>query len=124
MEVTEMKIAVPIIAALAFAIPSFAADNNGAAKAASHNATRTAWAPQTLSGTIAMVDPAHRLVVIQTDGGVPYDLDVSRQTKIENGNQRMSLQNLNQDVNQKVSVKLIPERRGDVAAWIRVGGAS
>ena len=71
-----------------------------------------------------MVDPARTLLVVQTASGVPFDLDVSRQTRIENGNQRMSLDGLSHDVNQSVTVKLIPERRGDVAEWIRVGGTA
>lgn len=71
-----------------------------------------------------MVDPARKLLVVQTASGVPFDLDVSRQTRIENGKQRMSLEVLSQDVNQSVRVKLIPEQRGDVAEWIRVGGTT
>jgi hypothetical protein len=120
-----MRIAVPIVAVAAFILPAFAASNNSAAKTTNrHNAIRTTWAPQTVSGTIAMVDPARKLVVVQTASGVPFDLDVSRQTRIENGKQRVSLDGLIQDVNQNVTVKLIPERRGDVAQWIRVGGTT
>lgn len=120
-----MRIAVPIIAVAAFVLPAFAANSNRAVKTGdSHDTARTAWAAQTLSGTIAMVDPARKLVVVETAGGVPYDLDVGRQTRIENGNQRVSLEGLSQDVNQNVTVKLIPERRGDVAAWIRIEGTT
>lgn len=118
-----LRIVLPMAAALALAAPSFAADNNKAANkpAAHHSAAHMAWASQTVSGKLTIVDPAKKLVVIQTAGGVPYDLDVTRQTRIENGNQRVSLGNLNQDVNQNVQVKLVPERRGDVAAWIKLG---
>lgn len=82
---------------------------------------RAEWSAQELTGTITIVDPARKLVVIQTAGGVPYDLDVTRETHIRNGNQHLSLTDLSQDMNRNVSVRLIPERRGDVASWIRIG---
>lgn len=48
-------------------------------------AVRTAWPRETLSGQIAMVDPGHKLVVIQTADGVTYDLDVAARTQIKSG---------------------------------------
>ena len=122
-----MKAILPIVAAAALALPfaapvPAAASNTKPAKTVAHHAaTRSEWAAQDLTGSIAMVDPARKLVVIQTAGGVPFDLDVTRDTRIRNGSQRISLSDLSQDMNQNVSVRLIPERRGDVAAWIRLG---
>ncbi len=122
------KITLPLLAtaALAFVLasPSIAADkpvaktNHTTMKSA---ANRGAWASQTLSGTIMIVDPDKKLVVIQTSDGVPYDLDVSRGTRIKNGDQTISLRDLSQDINKNVSVKLVPERHGDIAASIRIG---
>lgn len=108
----------PILSMLAAALALAAA-----LPAASPNKTtmRSQWAAQDINGTITMVDPAKRLVVVQTASGVPFDLDVTSQTQIRNGDQRLSLTNLNQDMNRNVSVRLIPERRGDVASWIRLG---
>ena len=37
-----------------------------------------------------IVDPDKKLVVIQTSDGVPYDLDVTRGTRIKNGDQTIS----------------------------------
>lgn len=121
------KSVLPALATMALALLlgslSIAADkpaktNRTAVKTA---AMRGAWAPQTLSGTLMIVDPDKRLVVIQTADGVPYDLDITRATRIRSGDQPISLRDLNQDINQNVSVKLVPERRGDIAASIHVG---
>jgi hypothetical protein len=116
-----MRIVLPIAAALAMVASSFAADANSAKATAHRSAHARAWAPQTVSGTLTIVEPAQKRIVVQTASGVPYDMDITRATRIENRGQRVSLQALNQDVNQAVEVKLIPERRGDVAAWIRIG---
>ena len=122
------KIALPALAmaalALVLASPSIAADKPAAKTnhiTMNTAAKRGAWAPQTLSGTLMIVDSDKKLVVIQTADGVPYDLDITRATRIKNGDQTISLRDLNQDLNQSVSVKLVPERRGDIAASIRVG---
>ncbi len=118
-----MKLILPALAAaLALASPIWAATpNKPAAHHVTHEAARTAWSAQDVTGTITIVDPAKRLVVVQTAGGVPFDLDVTRQTQIRNGAQRVSLSNLSQDVNQTVTVRFVPERRGDVASRIRIG---
>jgi hypothetical protein len=121
--VIRMKIAALFITLLV-AVPSFAAANRPAKVVARHDAARTSWAPQTLTGKIEMVDPSQRLVVVQTAGGVPFDLDIGRQTRIENGKGRVSFHDLDRDVNESVTVNFIPERIGDVATQIRLGGAS
>ncbi|HTW95158.1 MAG TPA: hypothetical protein VMB03_13685 [Bryobacteraceae bacterium] len=84
-------------------------------------APRTAWPAETLSGTISMIDPALNTVVVQTSGGVPFDMVVTRNTRIESGNQTLTLQDLQQDTNRTVSVRFVPERRGDVARTIQLG---
>ena len=115
-----MKFILPALAAaLALAGPIWAASPNK--PTVRHQAARAAWAAQNLTGTIAIVDPAKRLLVVQTAGGIPYDLDVTRQTQIRSGAQRLSLDNLKQDVNQTVTVRFVPQRRGDVASRIRLG---
>jgi hypothetical protein len=121
------KITLPALAAAALALmlasPGIAADkpvktNHTPMKTA---VTRGAWTSQTLSGTLTIVDPVKKLVVIQTTDGVPYDLYLTQATRIRSGNQSISLRDLNQDINQNVSVKLVPERHGDIATSIRVG---
>ena len=80
------------------------------------------WAPETLSGTIMMVDPAQHLLVIKTPDGVPYDMVVTPRTMIESGSQSVKLRDLSSDVNQNVSVRFRPEGRGDIARSIQLNG--
>ena len=69
-----------------------------------------------------MVKPDQQLMVVQAAGGVPFDVVVMPETRIEAGSQTIRLKDLVQDQNRQVSVKFVPERRGDVAEWIRVSG--
>lgn len=80
------------------------------------------WPPEFLSGKIANVDPARNLVVVQTPEGIPFDMYVTTKTLIQSGDRSIALKDLTQDMNQPVSVKFIPERRGDVAQSIRLNG--
>jgi hypothetical protein len=121
------RITLPALATTALALvlgsPSIAADKSAKTNhtAVKNAVMRGAWTPQTLSGTLMSVDPDKRLVVVQTSDGVPYDLDITHATRIKSGSQAISLHDLNQDINQNVSVKLVPERRGDIATSIHVG---
>jgi hypothetical protein len=72
--------------------------------------TPRAWPSETLSGKITVVDPVQKVVVVQTPDGVPYDIDITANT------------DLARDINKQVSVEFVPERRGDVARSIRIGG--
>ncbi len=69
-----------------------------------------------------MVDPAHKMVVVQSSDGVPYDLDVTAHTRIRSGDRSIDWSGLSGNVNKSVSVKFVPERKGDVATSIRIGG--
>ena len=102
-------------------MPVCAADHSTAKSNGKATMERSAWAPEDLSGTISMVDPAKDIVVVQTTGGVPFDMVVNRNTRIEAGNRRMTLQDLQQDTNQGVSVRFVPERSGDIARTIQLG---
>lgn len=85
-------------------------------------ATREAWPKETLSGTISMVSPDQKVVVIQTSSGVPFDLVVTPGTRIKSNGQPVSLNALKQDTDKNVSVTFTPERRGDVARSIQITG--
>ena len=98
--------------ALLLGIPLIAAEKTAA--------VRSVWPAETLSGQITMVDPAIKTVVIQTAGGVPFDMVVTRNTRIESGNRAITFQDLQQDMNKAVSVRFVPERRGDVARTIEL----
>jgi hypothetical protein len=121
------KITLPALAAAALAL-MLVSSGIAADKPVKTNRTplktavmRGAWTSQTLSGTLTIVDPVKKLVVIQATDGVPYDLYITHATRIRSGNQSISLRDLNRDINRNVSVKLVPERHGDIATSIRVG---
>jgi hypothetical protein len=125
MRVTRSLVAAA--SALLLAIPLAAADTSPAKTTKKTVTVKTAtvrsvWPPETLSGKISMVDPGQNLVVVETSGGVPFDMVVTRNTRMMSGNRAVSLQNLKQDTNQTVTVKFIPKGRGDVAETIRIGG--
>jgi hypothetical protein len=90
-------------------------------KTAAKVATRH-WRPETLSGKIAMVDPAKKTVVVEGADGVPFDMIVTRATRIESGSQTLKLSDLASKSNQNASVHFVPERRGDVAQSIQITG--
>jgi len=113
---TKLSFLAGMASSLLLAIPLAAA--NGPA----NSATRNAWPAETLSGKITMVDPAQNLVVVQTPDGVPFDMVLTPRTLIDSGNQRVTMKDLSGDINQNVSVRFVPERRGDVARSIEIGG--
>lgn len=118
------KFAVAVAAgALLFVIPLAAAVNTAAHRstAIQSKTMRAAWPPETLSGTITMVDPGQRLIVV-TENGVPFDMVITPRTHIRSGNRMLSLKDLKQFQNDNVSLKFVPERRGDVAESIHVNG--
>ena len=69
-----------------------------------------------------MVDPAQHIVVIKDESGIPFDMVVTPATRIRFENQKLKLGDLISDVNKKVTLKFVPERRGDVARSIQVNG--
>lgn len=111
--------------ALLLAMPLTAA-NVPAAKANKNKpaitAIRSAWSPEILSGKITMVDPNQKLMVMQTPDGVAFDMVVTPHTRMRLGDHATTLKDLTQDVNKPISVRFIPERRGDVAESIQIGG--
>ena len=110
-------LAIPLTAANAPA-----ADANNRKNMTAATATRSAWPPDTLSGKISMVDPDRKLVVVETPDGIPFDLVLTTRTRIKSGDRAITLKDLTGDTNKTVSVKFIPERRGDVARSIEIGG--
>ncbi|HUO33269.1 MAG TPA: hypothetical protein VMU80_28910 [Bryobacteraceae bacterium] len=116
------KISAAFIAAscaLLLGAPAFGASNS--TKPAKTEA-RTAWPAETLSGKIVMVKPAMDLAVVKGPDGVPFDMIVTRSTRIQANGQSLSISALSADINKNVSVKFVPEGRGDVARSIRVNG--
>jgi hypothetical protein len=111
--------------ALGLAIPLAAANGTAANKSKAttvSKAGKRAWPPETLSAKIAAVHPDENLVVVETPDEVTYDLVVTAKTRIKSGEQTIALKDLSQDKNMTVSVNFVPERGGDVAKSIQVGG--
>ncbi|HXG32464.1 MAG TPA: hypothetical protein VNJ11_03810 [Bryobacteraceae bacterium] len=77
---------------------------------------------ETVSGTISMVFPDKKLLVVTTAKGVPLNFVVGPATRIRSGEQRLKLNDLTGRVNQKVSVTFIPTRRGNLARTVEVSG--
>src|SRR5579859_1745482 len=91
------------------------------ALAARTQTLRNQWQPQTLSGKIAMVDSGKKLVVIKDSSGTPFDFMVTPSTRIKQGTERLKLSDLASKANDKVSVRYVPERKGDIAKLIEIG---
>ena len=81
---------------------------------------RNRWPTEEITGKIGMVDPAKDLVVVRDSTGVPFDLIVNNSTRIEAGTTRLTLSDLASRKDVTASVRLIPERRGDVAESIQL----
>lgn len=112
------------LCALAPAVAAAAASKSAAAPAhstAKAEPARWASAPETISGRIMMVEPDQKIVVVTGAGGVTFDMVVTRKTRIRSGNETLNFNDLKQFENKNVSVKFLPERRGDIAESIRIG---
>lgn len=83
-----------------------------------HPVTAKRWPAQDLKGTISMVDPKMNLVVVRDSSGVPFDIKVEHSTRIDAGAKREDLSKL--APNQSVSVRFVPEGRGDIARTIQI----
>ena len=81
-------LAIPLAAANP---PAAKTNQNMSGKKTARAAMRNAWAPETLEGKIAMVDPARKLVVVETPNGVPFDMVVTAKTRIDLGNRAVTL---------------------------------
>jgi hypothetical protein len=123
----ELSILATATCTLLLAFPLAGANGSAAKTNTNKHMTKTAgmrsaWAPETLSGNITMVDPAQNLMVVETPNGVPFDMVVTSKTRIQFGAQALTLKDLTRDSNKTVSVRFIPERRGDVAKSIQISG--
>jgi hypothetical protein len=85
-------------------------------------AMKTVWRAEILTGKIVRVEPRERILVVHDSNGIPFDLQVTRQTRIVTGNRVLTFKDLEQDQQRSVSIKYVPERRGDVARVVRIGG--
>jgi len=121
------KLSISIVAAMScamlLAIPLAAADKAMPASARANHAAavRSAWPPETLTGRITMVLPGQRLLVVVDKDGIPFDMLITRKTRIISGDRPLTLNGLASDEGQAVTIRFVPERRGDVAESIHIG---
>ena len=101
----------------------YAAPATTAAKPSPAMARQTAlqsWPAESLSGKVTMVEPQKDLLVVRDSTGTPFDLVITHATRITSGGQRENLSEV--PANQPVSIRFIPEARGDIAERIVIGG--
>jgi hypothetical protein len=101
-------------AALALVIPAMAADKPAA--------LRNAWPAETLSGKVDLVEPGQRVLVVEGPDKVPYDIVVTPRTRIKADGRTVALKDLTQYQNKDVTVRFVPEGRGDIARRIDITG--
>jgi len=73
-----------------------------------------------MTGTIMTVDPNLKLVVVLGAGRVPFDMRVTRSTRILSGDRTLKLPDLSADKNHSVSVTFVPTGSGDIARAIHI----
>jgi hypothetical protein len=75
---------------------------------------------ETLSGSIMMVDAEKKILIVKSDAGAPYNFVITPATRITAEKQRLKLADLSSRVNQRVSVRFVPTRRGNIARSVEV----
>jgi len=78
--------------------------------------------PETLSGTISMVEPGTRTVFVTGSDNVSYKFLVTNRTKIEVGGTASSIGALAGQTGQQVTVTFVARPNGDMAHSISVSG--
>lgn len=77
----------------------------------------------TLTGTLMMVDAQKRLVIVTDSYGVPFDLKVTRGTRIRVEGKRARLDDLSSETNKQVTVSFVEMgHAGNIARTIEIGG--
>lgn len=104
------------LGALTFAVLTASAGTT-ASKAPAH---RMQWRAENLSGQIDIVDPAHNLVIMKDSNGTTFDFVVNRGTRIVQNGTKLTLADLASKTNDPITVHFIPERKGDIAATIKL----
>lgn len=110
--------------AFLLAVPVMAANKPAVAthKTSAKHTARSTWPAESLSGRIVMVNPTLNLAVVKGPDGTPFDIIVTPSTRIASGGQTLKLSDLSSDTNKNVSVKFVPERKGNVARSIQLNG--
>jgi len=104
--------------------PKATTANTEVAKSAPKNVVYTLGKPETLSGTILIVNGQKDLLVLEGANGIPYDFRVPNKAKIDVANSPETLSDLSSDVNQAASVTFVPMSNGNIAKVVNLPQAS
>jgi ABC-type amino acid transport substrate-binding protein len=77
--------------------------------------------PETIKGTLSLVQARQRLIVVTQPNGVPFDFHAAH-AKIEANGSAAKLTTLTNDIGKAVSVQFLPYPSGDVAQRIALEG--
>jgi len=83
-------------------------------------AAQNSWPAESLSGKLELVEPGQRVVVVESADKVPYDIVVTPRTRIKAGDRVVGLKDLAQYQNKDVTVRFVPEGRGDMGRAINI----
>ena len=115
-----MKFPVSAVAfALILAPLALAASTKAPEKKTAKTDVISRWPAENVAGSIDMVDPSHRLLIVKGDSTI-FDFVVTTHTRIMEGNKRVTLAGLSDKDEEQVKVHFLPERKGDVAASIEL----
>lgn len=78
--------------------------------------------PETLNGTIAMVDPGAKAVFVMGSGEVSYKFLVTPKTKIQINGTSSSFDNLAGQTNKEVTITFVARPNGNMAQNINISG--
>lgn len=78
--------------------------------------------PETLNGTISMVEPGGKTLFVMGSGEVSYKFVVNEKTRIEVDGAKTSIENLGNQANKQVTVTFVARPSGNVAQSISVSG--
>ncbi|HTW56880.1 MAG TPA: hypothetical protein VMD99_01990 [Terriglobales bacterium] len=88
------------------------------AKSTAH--THALASAEDLSGTITAIGRSGKEVTLIGSNGIPYDFDLTRQTRLELSNQKAALSQLSGETNKQATVHFVPTSRGNVAKSIQI----
>jgi hypothetical protein len=118
---SKMKFPVMAATAVAFAVSlaplAVAAKTKAPEKKAAKTDVISHWPAENVAGSIDMVDPSQKLLIVKGDSTI-FDFVVTSHTRIMEGNKRVTLAQLSSK--NQVKVHFVPERKGDVAASIEL----
>lgn len=87
------------------------------------SAAQAAWnsyQPETITGRISMIVVDQKMVVVEASGGVPYDITITKKTKIEINGTASTFSDLMGQTQKQATVTFVARPKGDFAQSISV----